>query len=78
VNDWPRHANGGLQQKAIATIKPLIPADAKARVDRAVKQCNRLVREQIREATGLRLADENSRGSVPVRVVDGFPRAVPA
>lgn len=65
-----------LQSRAIATIKPLIPADAKERVERAYKQFNAGVREHIRAETGLRLSDENARGAVAVRIVEGFPSEV--
>src|SRR6266480_4727119 len=72
-------ANDGrdrLQQQAVALIKPLIPADAEDRVSRAYKQFNQIVRKHIRAETGLGLSDEDGRGSVPVRIVDGFPLAI--
>lgn len=65
-----------LQQRAIATIRPLIPADAEERVAATVRQFNSLLREHIRSETGLRLSDEKSRSAVGVEVVDGFPDSV--
>jgi len=67
---------GQLQQRAIATIGPLVSADAHDRVQRAVTQYNGAVRGQIREETGLSLADANGRGRVLIRVEDGFPADV--
>jgi hypothetical protein len=65
-----------LQSRAIATIRPLIPPDAKERVERAYKQFNSAVREQIRAETGLRLSDETAKGAVSVRIVEGFPTEI--
>ena len=65
-----------LQQRAVALIKPLIPANAEDRVGRAYKQFNQIVRKHIRAETGLGLLDEDGRGNVVVRIVDGFPIAV--
>src|SRR5688572_6399269 len=65
-----------LQLRTVALIKPLIPPDAEERTGRAVKQFNNVVREHIRNETGLRLSDEKGKGSVPVSVVDGFPIAL--
>jgi hypothetical protein len=66
----------GLQQRAIATITPLLAVDARDRVRRTVTQFNRILRGQIREETRLSLADENARGTVPIRIEDGFPAGV--
>jgi len=68
--------NKALQSRAIATIRPLIPADAEDRVVRAVRQFNAIVREHIRSETGLRLSDDRAKSTVGVHVVDGFPLAV--
>ena len=65
-----------LQSRAIATIRPLIPPNAKERVERACKQFNSAVREHIRAETGLRLSDETAKGAVSVRIVEGFPTEV--
>jgi hypothetical protein len=65
-----------LQSRAIGTIRPLIPPDAKERVERAVKQFNVIVREHVRSETGLRLSDEKAKGAVSVRVVEGFPTEI--
>jgi hypothetical protein len=62
-----------LQQRAIRLIEPLIPPDAQDRVERTVKQFNHIVREHIRTETGLRLADAQGTGTIPIRVVAGFP-----
>ena len=62
-----------LQQDTIKLIKPLIPPDAEERVSRAFKQSNQIIREQIRNLTGLKLSDGDGARSIPVRVVDGFP-----
>jgi hypothetical protein len=72
----PCSPDGALQQRAIAIIKPLIPVGAKERVARAVAQNNRIIRGQIREATGLNLGEGEGHGSVPVRVQEGFPAEV--
>lgn len=53
-------------------VKPLIPKDAYERIERAVKQANNSVREQIRTETGLRLSDGSERFNIPVRVCEGF------
>jgi hypothetical protein len=61
-----------LQQRAISVIKPLVPADAEERVVRAYRQWNQVIREHIRNETGLKLTEGDSRSSIPVRVADGF------
>lgn len=53
-------------------VKPLIPKDALERIERAVKQANASLREQIRTETGLRLSDGAERFNIPVRVCEGF------
>ena len=53
-------------------VKPLIPKDAFERIERAVKQANASLREQIRSETGLRLSDGSERFNIPVRVCEGF------
>lgn len=60
------------QEQTVRLIRPLIPVDAQERVDRAVKQWNATLRKHIRDLTGLRLNDQDSNLSIPVRVVDGF------
>jgi hypothetical protein len=65
-----------LQNRAISTIRPLIPADAEDRVARTVRQFNAIIREHIRTETGLRLSDEAAKSGVGVHVVDGFPAGV--
>jgi hypothetical protein len=62
-----------LQQRAIGLIKPLIPPDAEERVGRAFRQWNQIVRDHIRNETGLKLADGDGRNAVSVKIVDGFP-----
>ena len=42
-------------------------------MNRAVKQWNQIVREHIRNESGLRLSDGDRRNSIQVRVVEGFP-----
>ena len=53
-------------------VKPLIPPDAQERIERAVKQANASLREQIRVETGLRLSDGAERFAIPFRVCEGF------
>lgn len=53
-------------------VKPLIPPDAQERIERAVKQTNASLREQIRVETGLRLSDGAERFAIPIRVCEGF------
>ena len=53
-------------------VKPLIPKDASERIERAVKQANASLREQIRTETGLRLSDGAERLAISVRVCEGF------
>ena len=65
-----------LQDRAISTIRPLIPPDAEDRASRAVRQFNAQIREYIRSETGLRLSDETSKSAVGIEVVDGFPISV--
>jgi len=65
-----------LQQRAIRLIEPLIPPDARDRVERTIKQFNHVVREHIRTETGLRLADAQGTGTISIRVVPGFPAKV--
>ena len=57
---------------ALHIVKPLIPTDAFERIERAVKQANASLREQIRSETGLRLIDRVERSAIPVRVCEGF------
>src|SRR5262249_24897820 len=52
---------------------PLIPHDAEERVSRALKQWNQIIRDHIRSETGLKLSDGDTRFSIPVRVIRGFP-----
>ena len=54
-------------------IIPLIPPDAEDRVTRAFKQSNQVIREQIRNATGLKLSDADTARAIPVKIVEGFP-----
>ena len=61
-----------LHSQAVKVIKPLIPADAEDRVARTVKLANTAIRDVIRSETGLRLSDEQTRSSIPVKVTDGF------
>ena len=61
-----------LQSRAIATIQPLIPADAEDRVLRAVRQFNMEIRGHIRSETGLRLSDDKAKNAVSIEVVEGF------
>jgi hypothetical protein len=68
--------DGALQNRAIATIRPLIPADAEDRVARTVRQFNAIIREHIRSETGLKLSDDNAKSAVGVHVIDGFPVVV--
>src|SRR5438128_14307 len=65
--------DGVLQQRAAEVIKPLIPPDAKERVERSFKQWNQIVREHIRSETGLKLGDGDGRYAIPVRIEQGFP-----
>jgi hypothetical protein len=53
-------------------VKPLIPKDAFERIERAVKQVNKPLRDQIRAETGLKLSDESERLAIPIRVREGF------
>ena len=53
-------------------VKPLIPKDALERIDRAVDQANKPLRDQIRAETGLKLSVETERFSIPIRVCEGF------
>src|SRR6267142_1960232 len=61
-----------LQERAITIIKPLIPVDAEERVTRAFKQWNQILREHIRNETGLKLSEGDGRYTIPVRIVEGF------
>lgn len=61
-----------LHRQAVKVIKPLISADAEDRVARTVKLANTAIRDVIRSETGLRLSDEQTRSSIPVKVTDGF------
>jgi hypothetical protein len=47
--------------------------EAKSDVERAVKQWNAAVRDQLRNETGLRLSTPGDVRMVPVRVTDGLP-----
>ncbi len=63
-----------LSKAAEEIIRPLIPKDSKDRVMRSFKQWNLAVREHIRSETGLKLSEGDSRFSIPVKIVEGFPR----
>jgi hypothetical protein len=69
-------ADQALQNRATSIIEPLIPPDAKDRVTRAFNQWNQIVREHIRSETALKLADGDGRYSIPVRIVNGFPKGL--
>lgn len=71
-----KDASQVVQERAVALIKPLIPADAEDRVVRTVRQFNATIREHIRSETGLRLSDEKAKSAVGIDVVDGFPVGV--
>lgn len=73
MDDSSRQAIQDLQNRAKSVIEPLIPPDAEERVQRSLKQWNQIVREHIRNETGLRLADGDGRNTIQVKVVDGFP-----
>ncbi|MGH9837856.1 MAG: hypothetical protein ACREEM_03640 [Blastocatellia bacterium] len=62
-----------LEERAASIIKPLIPPDAEERVKRAFNQWNQIIREHIRNETGLKLSDGGGKYSIPIRVVTGFP-----
>ncbi|GIW90710.1 MAG: hypothetical protein KatS3mg109_1186 [Pirellulaceae bacterium] len=61
---------------AAELILPFFPDDTRDRVTITVQQYNNIVRDKLRKEMGLRLADKESRISVPVRVVDGFTNEV--
>jgi len=69
-------ADKALQNRATSIIEPLIPPDAKDRVTRAFNQWNQIVREHIRSETALKLVDGDGRYSIPVRIVNGFPKGL--
>jgi hypothetical protein len=71
-NDDEMCQDAGLQDRVIRIIKPLISEDAEDRVKRSCKQWNLVVRDHIRNETGLRLTDGDTRGAIPVKVVEGF------
>lgn|ERR1043166_1517698 len=68
--------DNALQNRATEIIQPLVPPDAEERVNRAFRQWNQIIREHIRNETGLKLSDGDSRFSIPVKVVRGFPTAL--
>ena len=61
---------GAAMLKAVLEFAP----DGYARVTQAYKQWNPVIREFLRNDSGLRLSDRKEVVSVPVRVVDGLPR----
>lgn len=66
-----------LPAQTTAKIQNLLDeADAtmRDRVERVVKQWNAIIREHLRNETGLRLSSGGVTQQVPVRVVDGLPR----
>jgi hypothetical protein len=65
-----------LQRVAIRQLRSLISDGAEKIVSDVVRQINRVVRDSIRTETGLRLSDETYRGSVPIKVVAGFPSSL--
>ena len=65
-----------LSMEAERIIRPLIPKDSEERVKRSFRQWNQIVREHIRTETGLKLSEGESRFSIPVRVIEGFPDAL--
>jgi predicted Zn-dependent protease with MMP-like domain len=68
--------NNAYQQDADHIISPILSEDGQQQVDAAVKQYNAVIREHLRSETGLRLATEHDRRSVPVEVSDGYPIAL--
>ena len=65
--------DNALQNRATEIIRPLLPPDAEERVNRSFNQWNQIIREHIRTETGLKLSDGDSRFSIKVKVVPGFP-----
>jgi hypothetical protein len=65
--------DNALQNRATEIVRPLVPPDPEQRVNRSFKQWNQVVRDHIRNKTGLKLSDGDSRFAIPVRVVRGFP-----
>lgn len=63
-----------VQKTVTSIIQSAIPQDSEARVIRAYKQWNQIIREHIRNETALKLSDGDGRFSIQVRIVDGFPR----
>ncbi|HEV2491961.1 MAG TPA: hypothetical protein VG204_02695 [Terriglobia bacterium] len=49
--------------------------ELKARVERAFKQWNNILRDHLRNETGLRLTVGDDAQAVPVRIEDGFPES---
>ena len=73
--EFQQPSNGAVHDansSASKIVKPLIPPDAQDRIERAVKQANASLREQIRVETGLRLSDGAERFAIPFRVCEGF------
>lgn len=67
-------ADRDLNRRITEIIKPLVPADAEEKVQRAYRQFNQIIREHIRNETGLRLTDGDGRSvGLPIKIVDGFP-----
>ncbi len=62
------------QETATEIIRPLIPSDAEERVSRAFRQWNQTIRGHIRGETALNLSDGDGRYSIPVQIVNGFPK----
>ena len=64
-------ARGSRWAEALERASP----GARESVERTLKQWNNIVREYLRSETGLRLSVGDEAQSVPVKVVDGMPKA---
>lgn len=62
-----------LSEKAQSILKNLINDDSESVVKEVVKKSNLLIREHLRQETGLRISDDQERTIVPIEVSDFFP-----
>lgn len=76
IRPEPLTEDQAIQARAVKLIQPLLQPGSHDVVEKAVKRHNNALRELVRAATGLRLADDSRSMGVTVRVVDGFPMGV--
>jgi len=76
ISEVPSHTHDSSYDSMIEKIVLSQFPDMKERVERAFKQWNGIIRDQLRAEMGLRLTIGNDHRSIPVYIADGLPPTV--